>query len=91
MEGKSTVNEILLRKSLGIDFDCSVDFSWVRFEEIAESVLGRWSKPHVATLMQSALLDLKSLLDRGGVLLNVHTSDLPSLSRKYLSMKRFVW
>lgn len=63
--------------------DFFVDFSWVRFEEIAESVLGRWSKPHVATLMQSALLDLKSLIDKGSILLNVNSTDLPSLSRTY--------
>lgn len=58
-------------------------FSWVRFEEIAETVLGRWSKPHVATLMQTALLDLKSLLGQGVILLNVTATDLPDLSRTY--------
>jgi hypothetical protein len=55
---------------------------WVRFEEIAETVLGRWSKPHVATLMQSALFDLKVLLSNGVVLLNVQPNDLAALSRK---------
>ncbi|CAF1474126.1 unnamed protein product [Adineta ricciae] len=54
---------------------------WVRFEEIAENVLGRWSKPHVATLMQSALLDLKNLLQEGVILLNPTASDLPTISQ----------
>jgi hypothetical protein len=54
----------------------------VRFEEIAESVLGRWSKPHVATLLQTALVDLKILLNNGITLLNVQPSDLAALSRK---------
>ncbi|CAF3242289.1 unnamed protein product [Rotaria socialis] len=54
---------------------------WVRFEEIAENVLGRWSKPHVATLMQTALLDLKNLLSNGVILLNAHATDLGNLSQ----------
>ncbi|CAF1226295.1 unnamed protein product [Adineta ricciae] len=54
---------------------------WVRFEEIAESVLGRWSKPHVATLMQTALLDLKNLISSGIILLNVQPIDLAFLSQ----------
>ncbi|UJR15917.1 hypothetical protein I4U23_002838 [Adineta vaga] len=54
---------------------------WVRFEEIAENVLGRWSKPHVATLMQSALLDLKNLLQNGVILLNIPANDLATISQ----------
>ncbi|UJR30669.1 hypothetical protein I4U23_018193 [Adineta vaga] len=54
---------------------------WVRFEEIAENVLGRWSKPHVATLMQTALLDLKELLGTGTILLSVQPTDLSQISQ----------
>ncbi|CAF4570375.1 unnamed protein product [Rotaria sp. Silwood1] len=54
---------------------------WIRFEEIAENVLGRWSKPHVATLMQTALLDLKILLQNGIILLNNPANDLPTVSQ----------
>ncbi len=61
---------------------------WVRFEEIAETVLGRWSKPHVATLMQTALIDLKGLLKDGIILLNIQPSDLPALSRKFKKQKK---
>ncbi|CAF1652517.1 unnamed protein product, partial [Didymodactylos carnosus] len=55
---------------------------WVRFEEIAENVLGRWSKPHVATLMQTALLDLKKYLtsDTSVVILNLTVSDFSNLA-----------
>jgi len=53
---------------------------WVRFEEIAETVVGRWSKPHVATLLQSALLDLKSLLQTGFILLDVPANELSGVS-----------
>ncbi len=37
-------------------------YRWIRFEEQAESVLGRWSKPHVATLPHTAIDDLDELL-----------------------------
>ena len=60
----------------------------MRFEEIAETVLGRWSKPHVATLVQTALLDLKDLLNTGVILLNVQPPDLPGLSRKFKKQKK---
>jgi len=62
-------------------------FSWVRFEEIAETVLGRWSKPHVATLMQTALLDLKNLLQNGVILLDISSNDLSTVSRKIFERK----
>ena len=41
---------------------------WIRFEEHAEDVLGRWSKPHVATLPQTALDELNELLGAGVLL-----------------------
>jgi hypothetical protein len=80
LERKSTVG-----KHLVFDFMFWFFFylRWVRFEEIAESVLGRWSKPHVATLMQTSLLDLKELLIHGVILLNIQPQDLPGLSRKF--------
>jgi len=59
--------------------------SWIRFEEIAETVLGRWSKPHVATLMQTALLDLKDLLQNGTILLDIPANELSTISRKNIS------
>ncbi|CAF1623715.1 unnamed protein product, partial [Rotaria magnacalcarata] len=54
---------------------------WIRFEEIAENALGRWSKPHVATLMQTALLNLKKLLQNGVIILNVSANDLLAISQ----------
>jgi hypothetical protein len=72
-------------KKMHVWFICLIScfLRWVRFEEIAESVLGRWSKPHVATLMQTALIDLKNLLNKGVILLNAESTDLPTLSRKF--------
>lgn len=43
---------------------------WIRFEEQAEDVLGRWSKPHVATLPHTSIDDLKELTTNGTMLLN---------------------
>ncbi len=40
-------------------------FRWIRFEEHAEDVLGRWSKPHVATIPNTAISDLKDLIHDG--------------------------
>ncbi|CAF2512655.1 unnamed protein product [Rotaria sp. Silwood2] len=72
----------VLRRSEEADFAYWKEKArWVRFEEIAENVLGRWSKPHVATLMQTALLDLKNLLTNGVILLNVQGTDLTALSQ----------
>ncbi len=67
----------------------------MRFEEIAETVLGRWSKPHVATLVQTSLLDLKELMNTGVILLNIQPPDLPGLSRKLktkeMTLRRICW
>jgi hypothetical protein len=81
LERKSTVEEIFI--CLVVFFSFILFLSWVRFEEIAENVLGRWSKPHVATLMQTALIDLKNLLQNGIILLNVQPTDLSGVSRKF--------
>jgi len=85
LERKSTVEETFI-----FFFIYPFSLSWVRFEEIAENVLGRWSKPHVATLMQTALIDLKNLLQNGIILLNVQPTDLSGISRKFDKILRLV-
>ena len=37
-------------------------YRWVRYEEAVEEGGERWSKPHVASLMMEALLELQNLL-----------------------------
>jgi hypothetical protein len=48
---------------------------WIRFEEQAETVLGRWSKPHVSTLLQLSIDQLNSLMSDGIILLDVLLKD----------------
>jgi hypothetical protein len=38
-------------------------------------VLGRWSKPHVATIPQTAIDELKSLIRDGVIMIDIMLSD----------------
>lgn len=51
---------------------------WLKFEEDVENG-GRWSKPHVATLSLHSLLELRSCLLNGAILLDFYADDLPSI------------
>lgn len=55
---------------------------WIRFEEQAEDVLGRWSKPHVATIPQTALDELKELLTDGKMIFDVLLTDMKEIAGK---------
>ncbi len=57
---------------------------WIRFEEHAEDVMGRWSKPHVATLPQTALDELKELLADGKLLFDVLLTDMRVIAGWFL-------
>lgn len=56
--------------------------SWIRFEEQAENVSGRWSKPHVATLLQTSIDDLKELLKESVIMLDVLFTDVKEIAGK---------
>lgn len=51
---------------------------WLKFEEDVENG-GRWSKPHVATLSLHSLMELRSCLLNGAVLLDFAGEDLPTI------------
>lgn len=53
---------------------------WIRYEEQAEDVLGRWSKPHVATLPQTSIDELKDLLNDGKMMFDVLLSDMKEIA-----------
>ena len=53
---------------------------WIRFEEQAEDVLGRWSKPHVATIPQTALDELKDLLNDGIMIFDALLGDMKEIA-----------
>ncbi|XP_065656522.1 band 3 anion transport protein isoform X3 [Hydra vulgaris] len=51
---------------------------WLKFEEDIEKN-ERWGKPHVASLSFRSLLELRRGVERGTVLLNLESYDLPSI------------
>jgi hypothetical protein len=53
---------------------------WIRFEERAEDVLGRWSKPFVSTVPFSAMDDLKDLINDGLLMFDSLLSDVKEIS-----------
>ena len=54
---------------------------WVKYEESVEASGSRWSKPHVASLGFTCLMELHHALAVGPVLLDVPCASLAELSR----------
>ncbi|XP_043952367.1 electrogenic sodium bicarbonate cotransporter 1-like isoform X3 [Gambusia affinis] len=52
---------------------------WIKFEEKVEKGGERWSKPHVATLSLHSLMELKTYIEKGTVLLDMEASTLPQV------------
>ena len=48
---------------------------WIRFEEEAEEVLGRWTKPRVATIPQVAMEGLKEMVNDSMPIFNLQISE----------------
>jgi len=53
---------------------------WIRYEEQAEDALERWSKPHVATLTQTSLENLKEYLINGKMLFDLIVNDMKQIA-----------
>uniref|UniRef100_A0A3P9Q953 Anion exchange protein n=1 Tax=Poecilia reticulata TaxID=8081 RepID=A0A3P9Q953_POERE len=49
---------------------------WIKFEEKVEKGGERWSKPHVATLSLHSLMELKTYIEKGTILLDMEASTL---------------
>ncbi|XP_049908758.1 electrogenic sodium bicarbonate cotransporter 1-like isoform X1 [Epinephelus moara] len=52
---------------------------WIKFEEKVEKGGERWSKPHVATLSLHSLMELKTCIEKGTIMLDLEASTLPQL------------
>uniref|UniRef100_A0A146NBX6 Anion exchange protein n=1 Tax=Fundulus heteroclitus TaxID=8078 RepID=A0A146NBX6_FUNHE len=52
---------------------------WIKFEEKVEKGGERWSKPHVATLSLHSLMELKTYIENGTILLDMEASTLPQV------------
>ncbi|XP_053958805.1 electroneutral sodium bicarbonate exchanger 1 isoform X1 [Anastrepha ludens] len=66
--------EVLVKE--GDDFEWKEIARWIKFEEDVEEGGNRWSKPHVATLFLHTLFELRSLLRRGSIMLDMEASSL---------------
>ena len=62
---------ILLLISDMLIFYIIIYFRWVKFEEDVEDGGNRWSKPHVATLSLHSLFELRNLLTKGVIILDM--------------------
>ncbi|XP_033978891.1 electrogenic sodium bicarbonate cotransporter 1-like isoform X1 [Trematomus bernacchii] len=52
---------------------------WIKFEEKVEEGGERWSKPHVATLSLHSLMELKTCIEKGTIMLDLEASTLPQI------------
>uniref|UniRef100_A0A8C4GZC4 Anion exchange protein n=1 Tax=Dicentrarchus labrax TaxID=13489 RepID=A0A8C4GZC4_DICLA len=52
---------------------------WIKFEEKVEKGGERWSKPHVATLSLHSLMELKTCIEKGTIMLDLEAATLPQL------------
>ncbi|XP_062268580.1 electrogenic sodium bicarbonate cotransporter 1-like isoform X2 [Platichthys flesus] len=52
---------------------------WIKFEEKVEEGGERWSKPHVATLSLHSLMELKTCIEKGTILLDLEATTLPQV------------
>lgn len=56
---------------------------WIKFEEKVEKGGERWSKPHVATLSLHSLMELKTCIEKGTIMLDLEASSLPQVVGKW--------
>ncbi|CAJ1070376.1 electrogenic sodium bicarbonate cotransporter 1-like [Xyrichtys novacula] len=52
---------------------------WIKFEEKVEKGGERWSKPHVATLSLHSLMELKTCIEKGTIMLDMEATTLPQV------------
>lgn len=56
---------------------------WIKFEEKVEKGGERWSKPHVATLSLHSLMELKTYIEKGTIMLDLEASTLQQIVGKW--------
>ncbi|XP_064867375.1 solute carrier family 4 member 4a isoform X5 [Oncorhynchus nerka] len=52
---------------------------WIKFEEKVEKGGERWSKPHVATLSLHSLMELRTCIEKGTIMLELEAFTLPQV------------
>ncbi|XP_028966571.1 electroneutral sodium bicarbonate exchanger 1 [Galendromus occidentalis] len=76
--------EVLTQSQETGDYEWREAARWIKFEENVEEGGDRWSKPHVSTISLHALMDLRSFLLNGTVLLDMEASSLESIAELIL-------
>lgn len=70
--------------SLPVRVFCHALLRWIKFEEKVEKGGERWSKPHVATLSLHSLMELKTCIEKGTIMLDLEASTLPQVVGKWV-------
>merc|ERR1712238_82917 len=52
---------------------------WIKYEEAREEGSERWSKPHVSSLTFQSVINLKTQLERGLLLLDLQLADMSQI------------
>ena len=77
--------DVLQRNQSG-EYTCWIEKArWIRFEEEAEEVLGRWTKPRVATIPQIAMEGLKEMVNDSMPIFNLQISNNKEIGERILN------
>ncbi|XP_049318357.1 electroneutral sodium bicarbonate exchanger 1 isoform X3 [Bactrocera dorsalis] len=68
------VHPVFSEMMVNDEFEWKEIARWIKFEEDVEEGGNRWSKPHVATLFLHSFFELRTLLRKGSVLLDVEAN-----------------
>ncbi|KAA0704729.1 Anion exchange protein 2 [Triplophysa tibetana] len=74
------LNELIMDKNQEMQWRETA--RWIKFEEDVEEETDRWGKPHVASLSFRSLLELRSTISHGAVLLDLDQKTLPGIGHQ---------
>ncbi|XP_022693621.1 electroneutral sodium bicarbonate exchanger 1-like isoform X1 [Varroa jacobsoni] len=76
--------EVLTQSMDSGDYEWREAARWIKYEEDVEEGGDRWSKPHVSTISLHSLMDLRSFLLNGTVLLDMEATSLENIAELIL-------
>ncbi|XP_004519450.2 electroneutral sodium bicarbonate exchanger 1 isoform X3 [Ceratitis capitata] len=74
--GVNEIHPVFSEMMLNDEFEWKEIARWIKFEEDVEEGGNRWSKPHVATLFLHSLFELRNLLQKGSIILDMEATTL---------------
>merc|ERR1712008_611575 len=72
------MDELILSPTFGC-FEWVEQSRWIKYEEAREEGSERWSKPHVSSLTFQSVINLKTQLERGLLLLDLQLADMSQI------------